>query len=101
MVKTKIKTMIQAKDEAPQDHQAQMTVQVHVHVPSASSNPDLRAHVGLFVLGGADAADDGPPPSSLTKHLLLLYQFVLLVLQHTDEDVTALRVHFYPLASRL
>jgi hypothetical protein len=42
-----------------------------------------------------------PPPPSLSKDMLGLYQLVPLVLDHTDKDITALRIHVHPITTRL
>ena len=42
-----------------------------------------------------------PPPSSSLKDMLCLYQLVVLVLEHEEEDITAFRIHVHPLTSRL
>ena len=45
-----------------------------------------------------------PPPSSSSsslKDMLCLYQLVLLVLEHEEEDITAFSIHVHPLTYRL
>ncbi|KAH3704533.1 hypothetical protein DPMN_079589 [Dreissena polymorpha] len=48
-----------------------------------------------------------PPPSppllstSLSKDMLSLYHGAVLMLEHTDENKMALKVHVHPLTSRL
>ena len=43
-----------------------------------------------------------PPPSSSSslKDMLCLYQLVMLVLEHEEDDIKAFRIHVHPLTSR-
>ncbi|KAH3854180.1 hypothetical protein DPMN_096718 [Dreissena polymorpha] len=42
-----------------------------------------------------------PSSTSLSKDMLGLYLLVLLVLEHKDENIMALKVHVHPYTSRL